>query len=51
MARGMTPIQDKRLSAWCQKIQDERDPQKFDAYVRELSDLQERRIDSAGLEN
>lgn len=35
----MTPKEHRPLNALCQKIQHEKDPQKFDAYVRELGDL------------
>jgi hypothetical protein len=39
----MPPKPDPRLNRLCQKVQDEKNPQKFDEYVRELADLLDKR--------
>ena len=37
----MAPEERKRLDDLCRKVQDEKDPKKFDGYGRELNDLLE----------
>jgi hypothetical protein len=38
----VTPEERKRLGDLCRKVQDEKDPKKFDEYVRELKAIQQR---------
>jgi hypothetical protein len=38
---AVAPEERKRLDDLCRKVQDEKDPKKFDGYGRELNDLLE----------